>query len=228
MLAFAACHVKRRNVKRSQRGLTSVLIAKRLLRFGPNFDLVSLVPVCIVYGLFLLHLACIPGDGVRGRSTESSHIRSDIRFLARNKLFGVGLYFADHAIKADQYATTDRHWTNYLARPFAIIPGNAASSWYRFRTRRTWLHSEHSKHSRPDYRSCCRGTLLLQGAIYYVLRRCPLSSNVLSDLGNPLVQSRMNRLVANRDKEIDPVILGGEFMLSRLQNGMFIVWSQAF
>ena len=50
---------------------------------------------------------------------------------------------------------------------------------------------------------------MLQGAIYHVLRRCPLSSNVLSDLGNPLVQSRMNRLVANRDKEIDPVILGG-------------------
>ena len=79
MLAFAACHVKRRDVKRSQRGLTSVSIAKRLLRFGPHFDLVSLVPVCIVYGLLLLHLACIPGDGVRGRSTERERIRGGIR-----------------------------------------------------------------------------------------------------------------------------------------------------
>ena len=25
----------------------------------------------------------------------------------------------------------------------AILPRNAASSWYRHRTRRTWLHSEH-------------------------------------------------------------------------------------
>ena len=43
MLAFAACHVKRRDVKRSQRGLTSVSIAKRLLRFGPHFDFIVFV-----------------------------------------------------------------------------------------------------------------------------------------------------------------------------------------